>query len=170
MTATHIGRAQQKEEAAPGAASSCFFQAGVGLVALAATAAAAATVAAAATAAATAAAAVAAATTAAAAATVFARLGFVNGEGPAVDFLAVQGRDRRLGFLVGAHLDEPESLAAAGVPVLNDFRALHGPVRGAQLFEVRAGRVIAQVPDVQLAAHVKLLLLFGPDEPAIYFP
>src|SRR5438045_268648 len=55
-----------------------------------------------------------AATTAAAPA-LFARAGFVDGEGPAVVLVAVQRRDRRLGFLIGAHLDEAESLGPAGV-------------------------------------------------------
>src|SRR5688500_13398576 len=137
-----------------------------GLVAVAATAAPAAAAAVAAAATAAAATAVPAAATAAAAATatgaVFAGLGLVDGEVTPVDFLPVQGGDGGLGLLVAAHLDEPESLAAAGVPVLDHLGALHGAVLRAQLLEVRAGRVVAEVPDVQLAAHLKLLSLLGP--------
>jgi len=66
----------------------------------------------------------AAATTAAAAATVaataaaawplLAGLGFVDGQRPAVMFLAVQCGNRRLGFLVAGHFDKAEAFAAAG--------------------------------------------------------
>src|SRR4051794_26362132 len=100
-----------------------------GLVALAATAtavaaaatAAAATAAVATTAAAATAAAAAVAATATTAATtatgsVFAGLGFVNGQCATVDFLAVEGGDDGLGLFIASHLDEPEALAAAGFP------------------------------------------------------
>ena len=43
--------------------------------------------------------------------------------------LAVEGRDGRLCLCIRTHLDEPETLAAAGVPVVDDFGALHGSVR-----------------------------------------
>jgi hypothetical protein len=54
-------------------------------------------------------------------------------------FLTVQGGDCSLGFIIGAHLDEPESLAAAGFTVADDFRAGHGAVLREQLFQIRAG-------------------------------
>jgi hypothetical protein len=63
-------------------------------------------------------------------------------------FLAIEGRDRRLSFVIGAHLDESESLAPAGFPVADDFRAGHGAVLRKQLFQIRAGRGIAQISDV----------------------
>src|SRR5205807_415044 len=58
------------------------------------------------------------AATAAAAAVCF-RAGFVHGERPAVDLLTVYGGDRSLRFGVVAHLDETESLGAAGVTIGN---------------------------------------------------
>src|SRR5690606_18835067 len=116
------------------------------------TAAAATAVAAATTAAATAAAAV---TTAAAAATVAAAttatgavglgLGFVDSEVAAIDFLLVQGVDRGLGLGVTAHLDKAETLAAAGVPVVDDFGAGDSAVLAEHLFEVGAGGVVAEI-------------------------
>jgi hypothetical protein len=55
-------------------------------------------------------------------------------------FLTVQGCDRRLGFIVGPHLDESKSLAATGFPVADDFSAGHGSVLREQLFQIRASR------------------------------
>jgi hypothetical protein len=91
------------------------------------------------------------ATTAAAA--VLAGTGFVDGEGPAVVLLAVEGRDRRVGFLVVGHLDEPEALAPAGVPVVDHLGGQDLPVRAEQLLQLRAIHRVAQVPDVQLLSH-----------------
>jgi hypothetical protein len=131
--------------------------------AFAATAAAATTVAAAATAAATttesAAAAAAAATesaaTTAAAATpaIFARAGFVDGEGATAVLLTVQGCDRRLGFLIGPHFDEPEPLGSAGVTVVDDLGGDNRAVLAKQLLELRAIDLVAQVPNVKLLTH-----------------
>ena len=68
-------------------------------------------------------------------------------------FLTVERCDCSLSFVIGAHLDESESLAPAGLPVADDFSALHGAVLRKQLFQIRAGRGIAQISDIQLAAH-----------------
>ena len=119
-------------------------------VAAAATAAAAATESAAA-----AAAAAESATTATATATsaVFARAGFVDGQGTAAVFLAVQRCDRRLGFLIGPHFDEAEPLGAAGVSVVNDLGGDNGAVLAKQLLELRAIDLVAQVSNVKLLTH-----------------
>jgi hypothetical protein len=116
---------------------------------------AAAATAAAAAAATTAAAAAEAATAAATAATpaVFARAGFVDGEGSAAVLLAVQGRDRRLGFVIRAHFDEPEPLRAAGVTVVDDLGGDNRAVLAKQLLEFRAIDLVAQVPNVKLLTH-----------------
>ena len=90
-----------------------------------------------------------AATTPASATTaLFARSGFIDGEGAATMFLAIKTSDCGLSFLIGRHLDEPKSLAAAGVPVVDDLGRYHLPVRGEQLLELGTGDVVAQVPDV----------------------
>src|SRR5207302_1804634 len=68
------------------------------------------------------------ATAAATTAAIFAGLGLVDGKITAVVLLAVEGRDRGLGLLIGAHLDETETLAAAGVPVADHLSALHRAV------------------------------------------
>jgi hypothetical protein len=81
-------------------------------------------------------------------------LGLVDGKLAAAVVLPIQGGDRRLSFGVAAHLDKPETLAAAGLAVLDHLGTLHRAVRRAQLLKVSACRVIAQIPNIQLAAHV----------------
>jgi hypothetical protein len=93
------------------------------------------------------------ATTTTATRAIFTRLGLVDGEGATIVLLPVQGRDGGLRFAVAAHLNKAEALAPAGVPVADDFRRLHGAVLREQLLQIRTCRVIAQVPDIQLAAH-----------------
>jgi hypothetical protein len=63
-------------------------------------------------------------------------------------FLAVQCSDCSLGFFIATHLDESESFAAAGFPVADDFRALHGAVLREQLFQIGAGCAVAQISDI----------------------
>jgi cell wall-associated NlpC family hydrolase len=89
------------------------------------------------TAAVAAAAAAAAATTAAtkSATARFARLGFIDGEGSAFIILAIESGDRGLRLGVAPHFHEAEALAAAGIPVIDDFRALHGAMCREQLLE-----------------------------------
>ena len=88
-------------------------------------------------------------TAAATARAVFAGLGFVDGQRPAAVLLAVQRGDRRLRFVVGAHLDEPEALAPAGVRSLMTSALCTVPCCANSCSQVRAVNVVAQVPDVQ---------------------
>src|SRR5262249_54760815 len=53
----------------------------------------------------------------------------VDGQGPTVHLLAVEGGDGGLGLRVAAHFDEAEPLGTAGVPVHEDLRRLHRAVR-----------------------------------------
>ena len=55
-------------------------------------------------------------------------------------FLAIESCDGSLSFFIGAHLDEPESLAPTGFAVADDFSAGHGSVLREQLFQIRASR------------------------------
>ena len=82
-----------------------------------------------------------------------ARLGFVDGQSPAVLPLPVQGGDRRLGFIVGGHLDETKSSAPPGHPVSDNFRALDRSVSRKQLFQIRTRYVVAQIPHIEFLAH-----------------
>jgi hypothetical protein len=63
-------------------------------------------------------------------------------------FLAVEGGDRSLGFVVAAHFDESESLAAAGVAIVDDLRRNHLAMLAEQLFQLGAIDFIAQVADI----------------------
>jgi hypothetical protein len=91
------------------------------------------------------------ATTSAATATaaaLFARAGFVDGQRAAAMFLAVERADRRLGFLIGAHLDEAESFGSAGVAIVDDLGGDYRPMLSKQLLEFRAIDLVAQVANV----------------------
>jgi hypothetical protein len=135
--------------------------ASIASTATAATVAATATAATAATeAAATAAAATEAATPTAtsAAATLFARTRFVDGQRPAIVLLPIERSHRRRRLFVGPHFYESESLAPAGVPVIDDLGGYDLTMRRKQLLEFRAIRRIAQIPDIQLLTHFGISL------------
>jgi hypothetical protein len=87
---------------------------------------------------------------------VFARAGFVDGEGTSAVLLTIEGRNRRLGFVIRAHLDEAEALAAAGVTVVDDLRGDHSPVLTKQLLQFRAIHLVAQISNIQLLTHFDL--------------
>jgi hypothetical protein len=86
-------------------------------------------------------------------ATLFARAGFVDGEGAAVVLLAVQRRDCRVGFVVVGHLDKPEALASSSVAIVNDLGRNHLAMLSEQLLQFRAIDLVAQIPDIQLLTH-----------------
>ncbi len=81
------------------------------------------------------------ATTAAATATTattafFAGAGFVDGQRASAVILLVQAADRFVGGVIVPHLDESETFAPTGVPVLNDLSALHRAKLAEQGFQV----------------------------------
>jgi hypothetical protein len=47
--------------------------------------------------------------------------GFIDGQGAAAVLLTVEGLNGGIGFSVVRHFDEPEALAAARVPVIDDL-------------------------------------------------
>lgn len=92
---------------------------------------------------------VAAATTAAAASTVatataasaastafFAGAGFVDGQRTSAVILFVQATDRFVGGVIVPHLDESETFAPTGVPVLDDLSTLYRAELAEQGFQV----------------------------------
>src|SRR5262245_7412122 len=79
--------------------------------------------------------------------------GLVDCQRAAVLFFAVEGRDRRLGFLVAAHLDEAEAFGTAGVAVHDHLRRLHGAVSCEHLLQITIVDTVGQVAHVQLLAH-----------------
>jgi hypothetical protein len=82
-----------------------------------------------------------------------ARTSLVHRQGTPAVLLAVEGRDRSLGFFVAGHLDETESLASPGRPVSDHFRALDRSVLRQHFLQIRTADIIAEVPDIQLLAH-----------------
>jgi hypothetical protein len=87
-------------------------------------------------------------TTAAPASAAFFGLGFIDGQGATAMFLTVQGSNRCFGFGIGAHFDKSKTLAAAGFPVRDDFRAGHTAVRAEKFLQRRAVHVIRHVTNV----------------------
>ena len=96
-----------------------------------------------------------AATTTVAAATAawFTGPSLVDGQPAAVDLLVMERLDRRLCFLIAAHLHEAEALAAAGVAVVDDLDALHAPELREQLLQFGVADLVGQVPDIKFLAH-----------------
>jgi hypothetical protein len=88
---------------------------------------------------------------------IFPRLGFVHFEGPAALLLAVERRNRRLGFLIVAHLDETEPLALASGSIVDYVRAFHCTIRGEQLLQGFAVNVKTQISYIQFLTHNDLL-------------
>jgi hypothetical protein len=107
------------------------------------------------TAAATATTTVAAAATTAATATwaIFAGLGFVDRQLTAIVLLAIESADGGLRLIVAAHLHESEAFATAGVAIGDYLRRLNRAMLAKKLFQIRAVGVVAQIPDIKLAAH-----------------
>src|SRR5437762_12661231 len=94
-----------------------------------------------------------AAATATAARALLAGTSFVDCESSTVLVLTVQAGNRRLSFLVIAHLDKAEAFRAAGVPVHDDLGRLHRAVRSKHCFQIAVGYPIREIADVQLLAH-----------------
>ena len=95
----------------------------------------------------------AAATEATAAGTFFTGLGFIDRQGTAAMFLAVEGGDRGLSLGIAAHLDKAETLGAAAVTIHDDLRAGDRAVRPEQLFESCTVNIVAQITDIQFFTH-----------------
>lgn len=127
------GRTPKKKPKEHGCVPSAFeFQREARSLATAVATTASSTVAAAATAAST------VATTAAAASTtaLFAGASFVDGQRASAVILLVQATDRFVGGVIVPHLDESETFAPTGVPVLDDLSTLHRAELAEQGFQV----------------------------------
>jgi len=88
---------------------------------------------------------------------IFPRLGFVHFEGPAAMLLTVERRNRRLGFLIAAHLDETEPLALASGSIVDYVRAFHCTIRSKQLLQGFVVNVETQISHIQFFTHNDLL-------------
>ena len=95
--------------------------------------------------------------TATAAATIFARAGFIDRQGTAVELLAIHRFDRSLGFLIVRHFDEAETLRSARITVRHDAHAIHGSVRLEQRTQVTLGRTEGEISNKNVSHLVSLL-------------
>ena len=75
--------------------------------------------------------------------------------------LAIERRNRRLGFLIAAHLDETEPLALASVSIVDHVRAFHCTMRSEQLFQSRVVNLETQISYVQFLTNDDLLELLN---------
>jgi len=91
------------------------------------------------------------ATTASAA--VFLRAGFVDGEGAAHVFLAVQRVDCRLSFFIRSHFHKPKPFASACLAVVDHLCRRDIAVLSEQLLEIRVRTLVAQISDIKLLTH-----------------
>jgi hypothetical protein len=71
--------------------------------------------------------------------------------------LTVERRNRRLGFLIAAHLDETEPLALASGSIVDYVRGFHCTIRGEQLLQGFVVNVETQIPYIQFLTHNDLL-------------
>ena len=78
-------------------------------------------------------------------------LGFIHGQGSALECGPVH-LDHRL-FGAGVHLDETETAAAAGFTIHNHLRACHGAVSREGFAELVRGTRERQVANVQILRH-----------------
>src|SRR5262249_39237808 len=88
--------------------------------------------------------------------------GLINGQGTAVEVLAIQGSDSGLGLLVHLHFHEAEPLGTARVVVHDYLGRLYVAVRLEQLPEIAIGHTLTQVADVQLLTHFPSSTRRGP--------
>src|SRR5207244_7890976 len=113
----------------------------------------------------------AAAVAAAATRAILARAGFVNGERPAGDLLAVHGGDRRV-HLVVRDFDEAEALRAPRVAVGRNCCAAAAPLREC-LFQVGFRHFPGEIADEKSLAHTVSIESFCGARPrsiAVRFP
>jgi len=71
--------------------------------------------------------------------------------------LTVERRNRRLGFLIAAHLDETEPLALASGSIVDYVRSFHCTIRGEQLLQGFVVNVETQISYIQFLTHNDLL-------------
>src|SRR5688572_25311280 len=81
------------------------------------------------------------------------RLRLVDGQVPAAEVVVVELIDRLLRFLIGRHLDEPESARPAGGHVAHDLDALDGSASGEELLQVLLSRAVREVAHVKFSTH-----------------
>jgi hypothetical protein len=79
---------------------------------------------------------------------VFTRPRFVDGQCPTVVLLGIEPIDCGLSLGITAHLDEPESFAAAAVAVRDDLGTVNRSELSKHILKICTGNIVAQVPAI----------------------
>jgi hypothetical protein len=82
---------------------------------------------------------------------------FIDGEGPAIDFLSVKFGDGRLGFLGGAHFDKAETAGTTGDAVIDHLHPGDIARLGKEIGQVVFRHAEGQVAHIEFYAHYFLL-------------
>jgi hypothetical protein len=78
---------------------------------------------------------------------------FIHYHAATIDTLAVESSDSGLRLLVGAHLDEAETLGTSGVAVHDYLGRANRAVWPKHLFEITLANVVTQITYIKLLAH-----------------
>jgi|SRR6185369_960722 len=87
-------------------------------------------------------------------AAIFAGLGFVNFQSPAVYFLAIELIDGRSGLFLGGHLDEAKTSRASRFAVLDNGRRFNRARLSKHFLKLFAGGLEGQISDIQFHRHL----------------
>jgi hypothetical protein len=101
----------------------------------------------------TAAAATVSATTAAAAFALFHRTRFINGQGPAIDFLAMEFRDGCLRFIGSAHLNETKTAGTSRHAIIDHLNPGDVARLGEEIGQVVFRHAEGQIAHIEFYAH-----------------
>src|SRR4029434_1594623 len=80
----------------------------------------------------------------------FTRLGLIDGEGPALNLLALELGNRRSGGGAIGHLDKAKAFGAPGVAIRDDPDLVHHTIRLEELAEVVVGGVKRQIAYINI--------------------
>jgi hypothetical protein len=78
------------------------------------------------------------------------RLGFVNLQGPAAEFLAIQGSHCLIRFCRIGHFNKSESARASGFPIGDNTHLFDCPVRLKRSAKLRLGCAVRQIAYIQI--------------------
>jgi hypothetical protein len=84
----------------------------------------------------------------------FARPGFVDGQGPTLQVLAVLFGNGLIGLVLAAHFHESESAGLVGELVHDQIAAYHISHLGEQIQDIPLGGLERQVSDIQFSTHL----------------
>ena len=93
-----------------------------------------------------------------AAGAVFARAGFIDGEGAIHEIATVEKADGLLGFFCGRHRHEAKAAGFSGEFILHERGFCDGTGLGEMILKIVFGGVEGEIPDVEFSGHILLFL------------